>query len=241
MEQKEIGLIVEVREYSNTSLILKIFTKEGIIAGFLKGGSAKTKQNLAVFTLVSFTLKKRLEEHLGALKVENLKSFSSSCIKSRAKMLILNSLQEILLFLLQEESPDEELYLQALGLLEFVTGEENELELYEKYLIFELNLLRILGFGLDMEKCALTGERDGLFFISPVTGRCANFNSGEEFREKLFEIPKIYGNLLSKALLSEDLKNAFNINSHFLKNLPNHEKLFSREKIIKNLKINLDF
>ncbi len=224
------GIIIEVREYSNSSLIVKFLTKEGKIGGFLKGG-LKRKDRISPFSTVKFKLHKRLEEHLGVLNVEVIKSLSSGILKNKIKVMVLCSVQEILTFLLEDGGDDEDLYFETTKLLDLLKTEDTEYDIIAHYLNFELKLLSIFGFGLDFSHCAISGEQE-VFFISPNTGKCASFEAGRKYRESIFEIPLIYGNIKNSHLSrNEDLKNAFNINSHFLKNVVNHHKLTSREKL----------
>jgi DNA repair protein RecO (recombination protein O) len=234
------GIIIEIREYGSTSLILKFLTSEGVISGFLKGG-VKQKERLSLFSIINFKLNKRLEEHLGVLKLERINSFALCFIKNRTKLFVLSLLQEILLTLFQEESPEEELYALTTNILWFLNEEENEDVIIAEYLKYELNLLSVLGFGLDFTKCAL-GGKDDIFYISPNTGKCAGFEVAKEIKGKLFEIPFIYGNKNSKYVnVNQDIINAFEVNSHFLKNVNNWEKLKLRLKIPSKLKSNPSF
>ena len=110
------GIVLEIREYGNSSSIIKILTKEGKLAGFLKG-SAKRKEKILPFSLVNFKLNKRLEEHLGVLTIEVIKTFSSNLIKDRTKLAILCSIQEAFIFLFQEEEQEESLYQNTINFL----------------------------------------------------------------------------------------------------------------------------
>ena len=220
----------------SSSCIVKILTKDGKFSGFLKGG-IKRKDKTPPFSLVKFKLNRRLEEHLGVLSIEIIKTFSSTLLKSKIKVAILCSIQEIFTFLFHDESPEEQIYIDVINLLNLFIKEDLFEILIARYLKFELSLLSVLGFGLDFSKCALTQERE-VFFISPVTGKCASFNSAEKFKDKLFTIPLIYGNQQS---ISEDKKddliNAFKINSHFLQNIANFDKLHSRKKVLSYLEL----
>lgn len=230
------GIVLEVREYGNSSSIVKILTKDGKLGGFLKGG-LKRKDKILPFSLVNFKLSRRLEEHLGVLNIEVIKTFYSTIIKDRIKLAILCSIQEIFIFLFSEESPEGEVYNNTINLLGLLVNQNATELLITDYLKFELFLISTLGFGLDFSRCALTDERE-VFFISPLTGKCASFNAGERFKEKLFTIPLIYGNeKLSPKNTKGDLINAFKINSHFLQNVHNFNKLTSRQKILAYLEV----
>ena len=227
------GIVIDVREYGNNSLIIKILSKEGKFGGFLKNG-LKLKDKPSAFNLVSFKLNKRLEEHLGVLKICTLKNYSSFLMKSRIKNIILCSIQEVLTFLLEDENPDDVLYIKTIDLLNFLIQENNVVDIISYYLVYEQFLLSTLGFSLDFSKCALGSNKD-VYFISPVSGRCASFEAGKNFKDKLFVIPRIYGNKINIIDDAEDLRNAFNINSHFLQNILKHDKLKSRFKILNHL------
>jgi DNA repair protein RecO (recombination protein O) len=223
------GLIIEIKEYGNSSQIIKILTEEGKIAGFLKGNK---KEKIAPFCLIKFKISKRLEEHLGSLKLEIVKTYYSLVLKQKIKIIVLCSLQEILTFLVEESNPNKELYTQVIDFLNFLLSEENINSIVIYYLKFELFILSNLGFGLDFTQCALTGKKE-IFFISPLTGKCASFEVAKKFENKLFHIPFIYGNKnITNITFKEDCGNAFKINSHFLQNIPNFKKLHSRERMI---------
>ena len=228
------GIIIDIRKYSNTSLIVKIFSKEdGKVSGFIKGGQVNAKNQISLSSLVSFKISKRLEEHLGMLKIETIKSFSLLNLKDKFKTIAINSLRETLFFLMQDGSPDEEIYELVIDLLHTINSSEERSKVLRQYALFELELLSLLGFGIDFEKCALSGKMENLFFISPATGRCANFEAGKEFKDKLFEIPVLFGNMESLANKEEDVSNAFKINSHFLFKVANFEKITSRNMLLK--------
>ena len=50
---------------------------------------------------------------------------------------------------------------------------------------FELHLLNELGFGLELDSCAVTGTRDDLIYVSPKSGRAVSRQAGEPWRDKL--------------------------------------------------------
>ena len=49
---------------------------------------------------------------------------------------------------------------------------------------FELKLLAELGFGLDLERCAATGEAGDLGYVSPKSGRAVSRAAGEPWRNR---------------------------------------------------------
>lgn len=54
---------------------------------------------------------------------------------------------------------------------------------------FELLLLAQLGFGLDLERCALSGSRQELVAVSPRTGRAVSAAAAEPYGKRLLKLP----------------------------------------------------
>lgn len=54
---------------------------------------------------------------------------------------------------------------------------------------FELLVLSELGFGLDLDSCAVTGANDGLVAVSPRTGRAVSAGEAEPFAGRLLALP----------------------------------------------------
>src|SRR5205085_8745702 len=54
---------------------------------------------------------------------------------------------------------------------------------------FELLMLSELGFGLDLGRCAATGETSDLIYVSPKSGRAVSRGAGEAWQHKLLRLP----------------------------------------------------
>jgi DNA repair protein RecO (recombination protein O) len=54
---------------------------------------------------------------------------------------------------------------------------------------YELLLLAELGFGLDLERCAVTGGNDNLVAVSPKSGRAVSTAEAEPYAGKLLPLP----------------------------------------------------
>jgi DNA repair protein RecO (recombination protein O) len=57
------------------------------------------------------------------------------------------------------------------------------------YVRWELTLLADLGFGLDLTHCAVTGETEGLTYVSPKTGRAVTQAAGQGYHDRLLPLP----------------------------------------------------
>jgi DNA repair protein RecO (recombination protein O) len=54
---------------------------------------------------------------------------------------------------------------------------------------YELLLLSELGFGLDLERCAVSGSNDDLVAVSPRSGRAVSAAEAEPYPGKLLPLP----------------------------------------------------
>ena len=79
---------------------------------------------------------------------------------------------------------------------------------------FELLLLAELGFGLDLERCAVTGANDQLVAVSPKSGRAVSAAEAEPYAGKLLPLPKFVreGGLASW----RDIDRGLALTGHFL-------------------------
>jgi DNA repair protein RecO (recombination protein O) len=55
---------------------------------------------------------------------------------------------------------------------------------------YEMLLLAELGFGLDLEKCAVSGANDDLVAVSPRSGRAVSSAEAEPYAGKLLPLPR---------------------------------------------------
>jgi DNA repair protein RecO (recombination protein O) len=54
---------------------------------------------------------------------------------------------------------------------------------------WEITLLAELGFGLDLQSCAVTGETANLAYVSPRSGRAVSAEAAEPYKDRLLPLP----------------------------------------------------
>ena len=99
MKFEDIGIIIDIRKYNESSAIVKIFSKNhGIYKGFVK--SAFSKKNQSIFqvgNLISFEWRSRVEEGLGNFFYCDIeKSYSSKIIFNKLRLSCFLSLNIII-------------------------------------------------------------------------------------------------------------------------------------------------
>jgi DNA repair protein RecO (recombination protein O) len=83
---------------------------------------------------------------------------------------------------------------------------------------FELAMLAELGFGLDLQTCAATGETTDLVYVSPKSGSAVSRAAGEPWRDRLLPLPPFLREDESRqnAWSDQDLLDGFQLTGLFL-------------------------
>ncbi|MGL4243036.1 MAG: DNA repair protein RecO, partial [Beijerinckiaceae bacterium] len=80
---------------------------------------------------------------------------------------------------------------------------------------FEVEMLKALGFGLDLAACAATGATRGLVYVSPKSGRAVGSDAGAPYRDRLLPLPGFLANGGGDTPPS-DVIDGFRMTAHFL-------------------------
>lgn len=210
MEWRDQGTLLSVRRHGESAAIIEVFTSgHGRHAGVVRGGaSRRIAPLLQPGAQLDVSWHARLDEHLGAFTVEPLRS-RAGLLSDRAALAGLNAICALLTRALPEREPHPTLYAATLPLLD-------QLEHGGwgwAYLRWELCLLEELGFGLDLDSCAVTGAQEGLAYVSPRTGRAVSRRGAGDWADRLLLLPAgLTGGAEDAAGLSAGLR----LTGHFL-------------------------
>mgnify|MGYP000666385364 CR=1 FL=1 len=215
MHWSDEAIVLSARPHGETSAIVELLTRErGRHLGLVKGGrSRRLRPVLQPGNIVKADWRARLSEHLGNFTVEVLESHAARVIDDRAALAGLDTLTA-LARLLPERDPHEGLYKAAT----LVVRTFSEGDLWPALLVrWELALLDDLGFGLDLKKCASTGQTRELVYVSPKSGKAVSREAGEPYSDKLFDLPEFLhsGMADDKVVNKGDVANGFRLTTHF--------------------------
>lgn len=210
MEWREEGVLLSCRRHGESSAIIEVFTEgHGRHSGIVRGGaSRKMAAALQPGTQLDVSWRARLEDHLGTYTAEPLQS-RAYLMSDRKTLAGLNALTGLLSFSLPEREPHGALYRQTLTVLDMMNGEFWPLA----YLRWELSLLDELGFGLDLASCAVTGSEQGLWYISPKSGRAVSKEAAGQWVDKLLPLSPA---LIGQSAEPEDIRTGLKVTGHFL-------------------------
>lgn len=187
MQFDDTGIILSARKHSESNLIVRIFTREHGVVGGLVRSVKKYGAVAQAGNLVECNWNARLEEHLGSWKLEMTRPVFAQVMGDRMKLAAVTSLCTMLQELMAERDPHAELYEHVEHWLKEGLQQEGWIE---EYVQLELGLLSELGFGLDLTCCAVSGEREGLAYVSPKSGRAVTAEASGAYKDKLLVLPR---------------------------------------------------
>ena len=213
MDWQDEGCIIAVRAHGESAAIIEVFTAaHGRHAGVVRGGASRRMAAvLQPGSQVAVHWQARLSEHIGAFTVEPV-HLRSALMGDRLALAGLNAICAMLHIALPERDAHPALWRATMELLGAL---ERGIDWPPQYLRWELALLDDLGFGLDLGRCAVTGSREGLAYVSPRTGRAVSATGAGDWAARLLPLPAV---LLGQGPANaEDLARGFALTGHFLR------------------------
>ncbi|MDH2381854.1 DNA repair protein RecO [Bradyrhizobium sp. CER78] len=216
MEWTDEGIVLGVRRHGESSAIVELLTREhGRHLGLVRGGaSSRMRPLLQPGNSVTAVWRARLDEHLGMYTLEGTRLRAATLLASSHAVYGVTHLAA-LARLLPERDPHEDIY----GMLQGTLDDFDDAGVAAVHLIrFELAMLTELGFGLDLENCAATGETTDLIYVSPKSGGAVSRAAGEPWRDRLLPLPAFLreGEGGANSWSDQDLRDGFTITGLFL-------------------------
>ena len=215
MQWSDDALVLGCRSHGEAAVILELMTREhGRHLGIVHGGRSKRlRPVLQPGNSVGVTWRARLDEHLGHYAVEPDRLRSASLIGAPLALYAIGALA-LHLRLLPERDPHPDLFAAATVVLDHL---EEVALMPALFVRFELMLLSELGYGLDLERCAATGARADLVYVSPKSGRAVSRTAGAPYDAKLLRLPAfLLAETESGPPEAADIRAGFELTGYFL-------------------------
>lgn len=188
MEWSEEAIVLAARRHGESALIVQLLTRgHGRHAGLVRGGQGRKLRTIyQIGNRLTVTWKARLAEHLGAIAGELLRGHAARFIDDPARLACLAAAAAMAEATLPEREPHPRAYDGLSALLEALDADSGWALGYVEW---EAALLTELGFGLDLSRCAATGETADLIYVSPKSGHAVSSKAGERYRDRLLPLP----------------------------------------------------
>ena len=185
------AIVCGLRAHGEHGAVVRLMTPEhGLQACYVRGAKGRRMRPvLMAGNVVAARLSARSEAQLAQAEVE--------LVHSRAPMLgeplpaaAIDWATALTATALPEAQPYPRLHSALEGLLDAIEAAPSASGWGAALVRYELLLLAELGFGLDLETCAVTGTGDNLIAVSPRTGRAVSAVEAEPYKGKLLRLPR---------------------------------------------------
>ena len=149
MNWSDEGFLLSKNRYNENSLIVEIFTKEkGKVSGIIFGGTSKKIKNyLQIGNKLHVNYNSKNENRIGYFKVEILSAYSPLYFDDKQKLSCLTSAMNLIKILTADAQSNEKVFFIIQNFF-LILQDKNWLK---KYIFWELELLKILGYDLELE------------------------------------------------------------------------------------------
>ena len=214
MEFEDDAYVLSARAHGETGAIVELLTaRHGKYAAHVAGGASRRMKpflQAGARTIVHY--RARVSDQLGSAQLEPVGEGPSALFDDRMALAGLSAAAAVAAAALPEREPHPGVFLA----FEALTAALMLPEIWPAVFVrFEAGLLQELGFGMDLSKCAATGEVDDLIYVSPRTGRAVSRKAGEPYKDRLLALPPF---MLSAqtGLAVGDVKAGLDLTAHFL-------------------------
>ena len=218
MEWRDSGTVIGVRPHGETAVVLELMTADhGRHSGLVHGGRSRKRQPvLQLGNVVEAHWRGRLDEHLGTYTVEPSHLRAGHLMESALALYGAQAASWLLRLL-----PEREAHPALAAGLDVLLDSMDEPGVAAALMVrFEAQVLHELGYGLDLTRCAVTGETEHLTHVSPRTGRAVNEGAAAPYRDRLLELPDFLKpgrrTQSNRAGTPEDVAAGFALTGHFL-------------------------
>ena len=215
MRSETKAIVCALRGHGEHGAVVRLMTPEqGLVAAYVRGARGRRMRPvLMAGNVVQAQLSARTEAQLPQASVE--------LIHSRGPMLseplpaaAIEWATVLTATALPEGQPYPRLYEALEGLLDAIEAAPAASGWGAGLVRYEILLLAELGFGLDLERCVVSGTNDNLVAVSPKSGRAVSATQAEPYGGRLLPLPPFVreGGRASW----EEIVQGFELSGHFL-------------------------
>ena len=184
------AIVCALRNHAEHGAVVRLMTpKDGLQAAYVRGARGRRMRPVLVpGNLVEARLRSRTEDQLAHAEVE-LTHSRAPLLSEPLPAAAIEWVTALTATALPEAQPYDRLYDALDALLALIEAAPSALGWAGPLVRYELLLLAELGFGLDLERCAVSGSNDDLVAVSPRSGRAVSAAEAEPYAGRLLSLP----------------------------------------------------
>ena len=222
MNWDDSAYLVSKNRYSENSIIAEVFTKNhGKISGIIFGGTSKKIKNyLQIGNKIYVNYNSKSVTRIGYFKIEILKALTPLYFDENQKLSCISSAMHLIKLLTAEAQSNKEIFRLIDKFFEILTFDN----WIQKYIFWELELLKLLGYDLELknmaEKEIINSEINYYVKSSTEKKNIPNFlideNNADVNLKNLLKGLKLVSDYLEKSVLKPNNLNLPTSRTHFI-------------------------
>jgi len=184
------AIVCALRSHGENGAVVRLMTPEhGLQAAYVRGARGRRMRPVLIAgNVVQTRFSARTETQLPQATAELLHS-RGPLLSEPLPAAAIEWATVLTATVLPEGQPYPRIYEALEGVLEAIEAAPSANGWGTAIVRFELLLLGELGFGLDLDRCAVTGSNDGLVAVSPKSGRAISAAEAEPYAARLLPLP----------------------------------------------------
>src|SRR6476469_3267812 len=185
------AIVCALRSHGEHGAVARLMTPEhGLLATYVRGARGRRMRPvLMAGNVVQAQLSARTDTQLPQASIELLHS-RGPLLSEPLPAAAIDWATVLTATALPEGQPYPPIYQALEGLLDAIEAAPSAAGWGAAMVKYELLLLAELGFGLDLDRCAVTGGNDNLVAVSPKSGRAVSAAEAEPYAGKLLALPR---------------------------------------------------
>lgn len=188
MEQwQDQGIVLSARPHGESGAVISLLTEQhGRHAGYVRGAhSSRMRGIVEPGNLVGVNWQARIEHNLGTFALEQERNLAGPVMGDPLRLGAVLAACSLCDAALPEREGHPGLFHGLRALFEAL-----DREIWgASYVMWEIALLRELGFGLNLTRCAGGGSAENIVYVSPKSGHAVSLEAGEPYKDKLLPLP----------------------------------------------------
>ena len=219
------GFLLSKSKYSENSIIAELYTlNKGKVTGIVFGGTSKKINNyLQIGNRLHVNYNSKNDNRMGYFKIEILNAYSPFYFDHKQKLSCITSAMNLIKILTAEAQANKKVFTLINNLFDLL----NDNNWLKRYIFWELELLKLLGYDLELENLVEKGKVDNqtVYFASSYNEKkyVPNFLIERDLEVKDINILlsglRLVGDYLDKTILKPNNLNYPNSRVVFLNSL----------------------
>lgn len=209
------AIVCALRTHSEHGAVVRLMTPDdGLQAAYVRGARGRRMRPVLVpGNQVQARLRSRTEDQLAHAEIE-LSHSRAPLLSEPLPAAAIDWVTVLTAVGLPEGQPYPRVYRALDALLALIEAAPSALGWASQLVRYELLVLAELGFGLDLESCAVSGSNDDLVAVSPRSGRAVSAAEAEPYAGKLLVLPRFVREGGSASW--NEIRDGLDLSGHFL-------------------------